>query len=74
MRTKNHCANATCSCATRDGQLYCSEYCEQAVGQAVERHYCQCEHACGTTILTGTFVLRGSDIQSKLEPELQPLS
>jgi hypothetical protein len=74
MPTRNRCANATCSCTTREGQLYCSEYCEQAVGQAVERHYCQCEHACDPATLTETLVLRGSDIHSKLEPELQPIS
>jgi len=74
MRTTNRCANATCSCATGEGQLYCSEYCEQAVGQAVERHYCQCEHACDSATLTKFFTLPGSDIHSKLEPELQPVS
>jgi len=44
MEKMTPCANATCSCLTAPGRLYCSEYCRQAVEQAVERHYCQCEH------------------------------
>jgi len=74
MRTTNRCANTTCSCTTREGRLYCSQYCEQAVEQAVERYYCQCEHDCDPARLTADFVLPGSDMHSKLEPELQPLS
>lgn len=71
MRNKNVCANTTCSCTTREGERYCSEYCKQAVGQAVERHYCQYEHACDTASTGTTFVLPGSRIPSNFEPELQ---
>ncbi len=49
MRRIGRCANATCSCTTAEGRLYCSTYCEQAVGQAIERNYCQCEHVCSST-------------------------
>lgn len=73
MRTKNRCANATCSCTTAEGQVYCSKYCEQAVGQAVERYYCQCEHACESDTFTGAFVLPGSGMHTELEPELHPV-
>jgi hypothetical protein len=44
MEKTRPCANGTCSCRTPVTRLYCSEYCRQAVEQAVERHYCQCEH------------------------------
>jgi hypothetical protein len=44
MEKTRPCANVTCSCSTPVTRLYCSEYCRQAVEQAVERHYCQCEH------------------------------
>ena len=44
MEKKRPCGNVTCTCMTPAARLYCSEYCRQAVEQAVERHYCQCEH------------------------------
>jgi hypothetical protein len=72
MKKRTQCGNTTCSCTPAEGLLYCSKYCEQAVAQAVERNYCQCEHACSPTRLTSTSVLSGSDRHSQFEPQLQP--
>jgi hypothetical protein len=38
------CQHGPCTCVVRRGGRYCSEYCEQAALQALERDYCQCEH------------------------------
>ncbi len=72
MKRRTPCANATCSCTTAEGLLYCSTYCEQAVEQAIERNYCQCEHACSSTHSRRLFVVPGSGIQPNLEPEIRP--
>ncbi len=39
-----HCNYGPCQCVVQPNQLYCSEYCQQAAAQGIERDYCQCEH------------------------------
>jgi hypothetical protein len=46
MKKGRQCANAACECSVPEGAVYCSKYCEQAIAQAVQRDYCQCEHDC----------------------------
>jgi hypothetical protein len=45
MGKLQNCALSVCSCKTQVGKLYCSEYCEQAASQGMQRDYCQCGHA-----------------------------
>ena len=41
----NQCAHEGCSCAVREGQSYCSAYCERAETQrAEEGGSCDCGH------------------------------
>jgi hypothetical protein len=39
-----HCNYGPCQCVVQTNELYCSEYCQQAAAQGIERDYCQCEH------------------------------
>jgi len=39
-----YCNYGPCQCIVQTKGLYCSEYCQQAAAQGVERDYCQCEH------------------------------
>lgn len=45
MEIQSKCQLAVCACRTSAGQLYCSEYCQQAAAQAIPRDFCQCPHA-----------------------------
>jgi hypothetical protein len=38
------CRHASCSCATRTGEEFCSESCRQASGDAAEHARCDCGH------------------------------
>lgn len=38
------CPNTPCKCKVEREGTYCSDYCAQAVEQAIQRDYCQCEH------------------------------
>lgn len=42
--TENKCAHAVCDCAAKDGNKFCSEYCEDAEKAAVMEIGCGCEH------------------------------
>jgi hypothetical protein len=44
MADRYRCPNTPCKCKVDREGAYCSEYCAQAVEQAIQRDYCQCEH------------------------------
>ena len=46
LMEKIKCRHVPCMCIVRSEGDYCSEYCEQATTQGIERDYCQCEHGC----------------------------
>ena len=45
MRNREKCKYPVCNCKARIGNPFCSDYCEQAVSQAVQKDFCQCAHA-----------------------------
>jgi hypothetical protein len=63
MKKRRPCANAACECSVPDGAIYCSEYCEQAIAQAVQRDYCQCEHDCSMPQLATARMLPGREVE-----------
>lgn len=40
----NKCAHVTCDCPARQGEKYCSEYCEDAHKAGIMEIGCGCEH------------------------------
>jgi hypothetical protein len=44
MTDRFRCPNEPCQCNVGREGSYCSEYCAQAVEQAIQRDYCQCGH------------------------------
>ena len=44
MNHEVKCQLAVCHCKAQAGRLYCSDDCEQAASQGVEREFCQCAH------------------------------
>jgi hypothetical protein len=46
LAQKSKCRHVPCVCTVQQEGAYCSEYCEQAATQGIERDYCQCEHGC----------------------------
>jgi hypothetical protein len=45
VETQQKCQLAVCECRTSAENPYCSEYCQQAASQAIQRDFCQCSHA-----------------------------
>ncbi len=38
------CQLSVCNCRSETGNQYCSDYCEQAASQGIEKEFCQCAH------------------------------
>lgn len=45
MHHNQKCKLAVCACEAKADDLFCSDYCRQAVSQGLDRDFCQCTHA-----------------------------